>query len=151
MALVIGYGNPLRADDGVGWQVAQRLAGDVSTDVEVISTHQLTPELAKPIGRARLVVFVDARAGGEPGSIDCRLAGPAGGGTVMFSHDLDPPALLELARLVYGACPTAVVVSIAGADFGYGVGLSLAVQAAIPEAVRRVCALLVEEKASCMS
>ena len=27
-SLVIGYGNPLRSDDGVGWHVAERLADD---------------------------------------------------------------------------------------------------------------------------
>src|SRR2546421_12899232 len=85
--LVIGYGNPLRTDDGVGWQVAQQLATDLADDVDVIGTHQLTPELAEPISRAGLVVFVDAGVGGEPGHVGCRLIAPAGDGTMAFSHD----------------------------------------------------------------
>jgi len=141
---VIGYGNPLRADDGAGWHVAQQLATDLPNDVDVISTHQLTPELAEPISRAGLVVFVDADVGGEPGHVDCRLVTPAGDGTVTFSHDIDPPALLELTCLMYGSCPAGVVISIAGRDFGYGIGLSPAVQAAIPVAVRRVQVLLAD-------
>ena len=45
--LIIGYGNPLRADDGVGWQAARRLA-ELRQDefVETLALHQLTPELA---------------------------------------------------------------------------------------------------------
>src|SRR5580704_15594719 len=48
--LVIGYGNPLRSDDALGWHasrlLAQALAGQ---EVDVITCHQLTPELAEPL------------------------------------------------------------------------------------------------------
>ena len=50
-ALIIGYGNPLRSDDGFGWHagrlLAQALAGQ---EAEVITCHQLTPELADGFG-----------------------------------------------------------------------------------------------------
>jgi hydrogenase maturation protease len=144
MALVIGYGNPLRADDSVGWQVAQRIVASVADDAEVMSTHQLTPELAEPISQARLVVFVDARVDGEPGTIDCQIVAPAAGESATFSHDLAPAALLALAHLIYGASPPASIVSIAGADFGYGRRLSPTVRAAIPKAVHLVRALLLD-------
>ena len=59
--LVIGYGNALRTDDGIGWHVAERLADDARLDgVMVIQRHQLTPELALDISRADLVVLIDA-------------------------------------------------------------------------------------------
>ena len=72
-ALIIGYGNPLRSDDGFGWHasrlLAQALAGqDVGaplvgalewagtrpapTTVEIITCHQLTPELAEPLSQS---------------------------------------------------------------------------------------------------
>jgi hydrogenase maturation protease len=141
--LVIGYGNPLRADDGLGWIVAQQLRRDltyhrVPADVVVLAEHQLTPELAEPIGRARLVVFVDARQGNRPGHIACRAVVPAGDGPRAFSHEVDPPSLVALARLLYGACPTAVMVSVDGDDFGYGLALSPVVQAAVRPVVERV-------------
>ena len=143
MRLVIGYGNPLRADDGLGWIVAQQLRRDlteqrVPADVVVLAEHQLTPELAEPIRRARLVVFVDARQGNRPGLIDCRAVVPAGDGALAFSHEVDPPSLVALARLLYGARPTAVVVSVDGDDFGYGMSLSPVVQATVPQVVERV-------------
>jgi hydrogenase maturation protease len=44
--LLIGYGNPLRGDDGLGWQVADQVARDADKSIKVVATHQLTPELA---------------------------------------------------------------------------------------------------------
>lgn len=145
--LVIGYGTPLRADDGLGWIVAQRLreslnGDDPFGDVVVLAEHQLTPELAEPISRAQLVIFIDAREGDYPGRIECRVVTPSGDGAPAFSHEVDPPSLVQMARLLYGASPTALVVSVDGAAFGYGTALSPAVQAAIPRVIRRIRELL---------
>jgi hydrogenase maturation protease len=66
--LIIGYGNPLRGDDGLGVEVACCLKEIIRDEsVEVLSQHQLMPELADPVSRASLVVFVDARVGDTPG------------------------------------------------------------------------------------
>jgi len=139
LPLVIGYGNPLRADDGVGWHVAQQLAAVLSPDAAtVITTHQLTPELAGPISRAGLVIFVDASAEGEPGHVASAAVPPQEGTSLTFSHDVEPQTLLGLAGALYGAYPPAVVVSVAGRDFGYGNELSPVVQAAIPRALAAV-------------
>jgi hydrogenase maturation protease len=147
--LVIGYGNPLRADDGLGRVVARRLRCDLDgdaqfADVVVLAEHQLTPELAEPISRARLVIFVDAREGGHPGHVDWHEVAPAGDGSLAFSHDVDPPSLIQMARVLYGTCPTAMVVSVVGERFGYGTALSPVVQAAVPGVVRRVRDLLAD-------
>jgi hydrogenase maturation protease len=151
--LVIGYGNTLRADDGLGWVVAQRLRRDLAGDrclgdVVVLSEHQLTPELAEPISRASLVIFVDAREGGEPGHIDATVIASQGRRPLAFSHDVDPPSLAQMARLLYGHCPTAVVISVDGADFGYGAALSPAVEAAVPEVIRIIRAVLADDTAA---
>ena len=148
--LVVGYGNPLRADDGLGWVVAQRLSASLDGDglfgdVVVLAEHQLTPELAEPISRARLVLFVDAREGDQPGRVGCQVLAPTGDGSLAFSHDVDPSSLIQMARLLYGARPTAVVVSVDGDQFGYGTALSTVVQAAIPGVIQRIRELLVDE------
>ena len=148
-SLVVGYGNLLRADDGLGWIVAQQLsASPLPGNARVIAAHQLTPELAEPIGDARLVVFVDARAGDHPGRVDCRVIAPASAGALALSHDVDPPSLLEMARLLYGGRPAAVAISVDGADFGYGTVPSAVVQAAIPEVVRQVRTILADGPAA---
>jgi Ni,Fe-hydrogenase maturation factor len=48
--LVIGYGNPLRGDDRVGWVVAERLREVAG--VTAVTTHQLLPEHADLIQQA---------------------------------------------------------------------------------------------------
>ncbi|MCC7103627.1 MAG: hydrogenase maturation protease [Chloroflexi bacterium] len=146
-ALVIGYGNPLRRDDGLGQRIVERLASQPDPDVETIASHQLTPELAEPIGRAALVIFVDANQGPKPGRIEVRPIAPssAPGDSLSFSHHVDPAVLLVWAQLLYGACPPAWVVSVEGADFGYGTGLSPAVEAAVPGVIERICTIVTRE------
>jgi hydrogenase maturation protease len=141
--LVIGYGNPLREDDGAGRLVAERLdAEGAGVGVTVVAAHQLTPEMAEPIARAKIVVFVDARLGDGPGTVASEAVGPEESAATALSHDVDPPALLALARALYGACPPAAVVSVGAARIGYGIELSEEVRAAIPIAMDRVRAIL---------
>jgi hydrogenase maturation protease len=74
--LVVGYGNTLRRDDGVGVRAAELMAEDPRfAGIEVLTAYQLTPELALDIAAASLVVFVDADVRGLPGSIEVRELG----------------------------------------------------------------------------
>jgi hydrogenase maturation protease len=120
-ALVIGYGNTLRGDDGIGPAVAEAVAVLGLPGVRVIVAHQLTPELAADLADARLAVFIDAAAGGEPVTA-VRIAASAAGG--VMSHAADPRGLLALCEAVYGRFPEAWLVAAGGSDFGYRDGLS---------------------------
>ena len=67
--LVIGYGNALRADDGVGWHAAGLLADDPRlVGATVMALHQLAPELALDLSAATLAVLVDASTATLPGT-----------------------------------------------------------------------------------
>ena len=67
--LIIGIGNPLRGDDGLGWDVAGELSSELRRDdVQVLATHQLTPELSDLVSRAELVLFIDATRSEDPGN-----------------------------------------------------------------------------------
>ncbi len=111
--LVIGYGNPLRADDGLGWHAASALARDPRLAAAVVlQRHQLTPELALDVAAASFVIFIDARVptAGEPGriQIDAVAAAPAPG---TWTHHMTPEALLHLTRRLTGLVPPAVLVT----------------------------------------
>ena len=68
--LVLACGNTLRGDDGVGWAIAALLEDDPALeDVEVVASHQLTPEMAEPISRTETVVFVDCSAVAGAGEV----------------------------------------------------------------------------------
>jgi hydrogenase maturation protease len=140
--LVIGYGNPLRQDDGVGWHVAEQLDASPGADLEIRTSHQLTPEMAEPVSRSELVVFVDARETGIPGATSCtRVAQQAAPGAVS-THSTSPEELLALAHDLFGAAPDAWVVSVAGAAFDHGTTLSPAVRASVEPAARLVRGLV---------
>jgi hydrogenase maturation protease len=58
--LVIGYGNTLRGDDGVGPRVAEAVRALRLPGVSTLVCQMLTPEHAAPISLAQTVIFVDA-------------------------------------------------------------------------------------------
>lgn len=68
-AIIVGFGNTLRGDDGLGQAVAAVLAAAPPEGADVLACHQLTPELAEQLAAAALAVFVDAAAGAPAGSI----------------------------------------------------------------------------------
>ncbi|MGB9234584.1 MAG: hydrogenase maturation protease [Terriglobales bacterium] len=136
--LIVGFGNPLRSDDGVGWHVAQRLSGELArADVLVLARQQLTPEIADFASRVEKVVFVDAAHSGEPGSLLCRRVVPAALPS-QYSHELSPATLLTLAERLYGGCPPAYMFTIAGETFATGDAMSPTVCSAIPTLLARI-------------
>jgi hydrogenase maturation protease len=141
--LVIGYGNSLRSDDGIGWHAAARLAGDTRLGgAVVLQRHQLTPELALDVSGASLVIFVDAVDGDEAGSITVRrLDQPAATGSA-WSHHLEPASLLALARDLYGTSPEAFGVSVGTATLDVGDRLSPPLERALAGVVDAVAGIV---------
>ncbi|MCS6910758.1 MAG: hydrogenase maturation protease, partial [Anaerolineales bacterium] len=135
--LIIGYGNPLRGDDGLGWRAAERLAAEWP-EVETLTCQQLTPELAEPISRAARVVFLDAAAHGPPGTIHEQTLRPDTSAPASFTHHITPGMLLALSEKLFGHVPQAVLFSVAGESFEFGQALSPPVEAALPEVIRRI-------------
>lgn len=143
MVLVIGYGNPLRQDDGVAWHVAQKVealhAG--ASDHYIVACHQLTPELAELLSTAAQAIFIDASVEGTPGTVDQRTVTPSAGAPEFGIHQFGPSELLATAQALYGASPVAQLVTVSGQDFGYGEELSAPVQNALDAAVALVVQL----------
>ena len=142
--LIVAYGNPLRCDDGLAGRAAAALEDKFSSsDLEIVRTHQLAPELAETVSRCEAVIFVDAAAAGSapPGEIrSTQIRLPAA--TPRFTHQLSPGAIVALARQLFGATPSAFSVSLTGDCFDHGESLSPAVEAALPALVARIEALI---------
>ena len=92
-ALVIGYGNDLRSDDGAGRWVAQQIDDRGLDGIEVRSVAQLTPELALEIAGRSVVVFVDASVDVRELTID-EVEASSEASTVMTHHG-NPADLLS--------------------------------------------------------
>ncbi len=82
MFLVIGYGNELRRDDGIGPRVARAVADWDIPGVRALAVHQLTPELAVDIAQAKEVVFVDVAANSGTSNVSIQPV------RVVFSNSL---------------------------------------------------------------
>jgi len=138
-ALIIGYGNPLRSDDALGWHASRLLAEALTgKEVEVITCHQLTPELAEPLSQCRRAVFIDADAEGKPGEIHRRTVRPEALKSSSFTHTCTPPGLLASARQLYGRRPQAIIITVTAQSFEFGDTLSPVVSAALPKVVEQV-------------
>ncbi len=153
--LVVGYGNALRSDDGVGWHAARLLAADPRlrsdpglANVEVRAEHQLAPELALDFSRVGLVVLIDADAdlAAASGSISVRelAVEPLGGST---SHHVEPGMLLALARELYGRVPRAVVIRVGVETMDVGDTLSPPVAASLRAIVDAALDIIRAERA----
>jgi hydrogenase maturation protease len=122
-AVVIGYGNTLRGDDGAGPEVVEAVAALELTGVQALAVPQLTPELAAVLAEAHLAVFVDACNMPESRSVQV-LPLRAAPRPESLGHTSDPGALLALTEAVFGACPPAWVVRVPAVSFQLGIGLS---------------------------
>jgi len=148
--LLIGWGNGLRQDDGVGGAIAAAAGRWELPSLEVIERTQLTPELAPQLAAARRVLFVDAAPQAAAGPGGWRLepllptaeAADAAALAGMFSHHASADQLLGLAESLYGRRPPAWQLLVEAHGFGFSTQLSPATEAVLGEvlaAVRRWC------------
>jgi hydrogenase maturation protease len=148
-ALVIGFGNEWRGDDGVGPEVARRIEASQLPGVRVLVVQQLVPELAEALSVVERAFFVDACVGPQPSAIaveplmeDCAIS--------LATHISSPHALLTLSRISYGRSPRAWLVTIEGTRFEPGESLSRIAKCRVRQAVERIAAVLrMSETQSC--
>lgn len=141
-ALVIGYGNDLRTDDGAGRWVATQVEALELPGVEVRSLSQLTPELSLEVAGRGVVIFVDASVDASEVTVQPVAAEPSGPKTM--THHGDPATLLSLVPTVGELPAQAYVVSVPATNLEMGLELTAATQAAASEAVARIVELLAE-------
>jgi hydrogenase maturation protease len=134
--LIIGYGNTLRGDDGVGPRVAEAVGGLNLPGVRTLMCPLLTPELADPISRVERVIFVDAAVDAPP-EMRWRKLQPKESSQLM-AHAADPRTMLALARDVFGNAPEAWWLTIPAVDLGFCEQFSPAVRRDFAAAVKKI-------------
>jgi len=142
-SLIIGIGNPLRSDDGLGWAVTELLSLDCNKTCDIHNVYQLTPELAQWMAVVNLVIMIDANHEGEPGELRIRTLSLSTQPSAVGTHYTTPEELAALTAIVYGQCPPVVVVTMTGANFSIGEQFSSIIARRIPhicDAVRQLCA-----------
>ncbi len=141
--VIVGFGNSLRTDDGLGWHAAQRLAADPRfAGITVLQRHQLVPELSFEISGAALVVFIDATTSLPPGQVGVEQVQPLGRTSDTWSHHVSPSTLVSLSHQLYGRAAEVSVVSCGVQSVEFGDRLSPAVEAAMPNVIAAVAELV---------
>jgi hydrogenase maturation protease len=137
--LVIGLGNPLMGDEGIGWHVAERLSGDprLPAGAEVIWGGTDLLRHADRMEQSRRVIVVDAlRDDAEPGSVRS-LEAPAGlDNRQDNAHCLSAVQAIQLLRMTVAVPITLLGISIPRANVQ--TGLSPELYARLPAILDRV-------------
>jgi len=134
--LVIGYGNTLRGDDGVGPRVVEAIEKLNLPGVRTLICQQLSPEYADLVSRAHTVVFVDA-AVDTPKEVQLRKIEPSESAQLM-AHAADPRTMLALARDVFGHAPKAWWLTIPAVKLDFSETLTPEAQRGFAEAVEKI-------------
>ena len=144
--LIIGYGNPLRSDDGFGWRAAQKLATLLpESSFEVLVRQQLTPDLAESASHFQLVIFVDAAVDLTPGELRTekitRLSDNEQSDAHSLSHSVTPSTLLSWTGELYGKFPDGYCISVGGENFAEGESMSAKMTAAFAPVLEQIKSL----------
>lgn len=141
--LVLGVGNILFTDEGIGVRCVETLQRDYafSDNVTLLDGGTLGVKLMGPLMEADVAIVCDAVLGdGPPGSV-YRLLGEDLRKSLAFRdsmHQTDLVDTLTMCELA-GKRPAAVVIGMEPADYqSMGVELSAVAQAAMPAMVRAV-------------
>ena len=148
--LVAGVGNIFLGDDGFGPEVVSHLAGEAQplpiqaqlVDYGIRGMH-LAYDLLEGYNA---LVLIDARPGpGEPGELVVLEIGPGDVPAGEFdAHGMDPVAVLAALPDLGGQLPPTYLVGCRPAELAEGIGLTPAVQNAVPAAAAAVRRLVRE-------
>lgn len=119
--LMVGFGNPMRSDDGIGPYVVDRISTLEIPDVDVRICHQLGVELIDDVRSYDRIIFVDAGGGPKPYRFRrVRADAPS----AASSHYLSPETLYRLAQKLVAPVPPFYLCTVGVADFAFGEGFS---------------------------
>jgi len=139
--LVLGVGNVLMGDEGVGVHVVRRLSEIALPDgVECLDGGTGSFLLLDPMQRARRVILVDATLDGQPAGTVTRLTPrfSADYPTTLTAHDIGLKDLLDAAYLTGRPLDVTLFAISIDPPAGLGMELSPGIAERVPEIARLV-------------
>ena len=123
--LIIGYGNTLRGDDGVGYKIAEVIEQWNFDNTTSFAVHQLTPDLAEKISQVDTVIFIDAVPITDINTAKLEIK------TISLNHKIhnlghhnNPQQLLSLTQAIYKKIPLSYWILVPAIDFNFHESLS---------------------------
>jgi len=147
--LLIGCGNTLRRDDGLGPYIVENMRGEVEQygmDIQFLAMPQLDIILASQMSKVELVIFVDARVDDSEELVKSESIKPVPGLLVPFhtSHTLTMSMLLRIVQDWYGATPLCHAVMPKGYEFDLSETISDKAQLVVEKTKDRIKEILVQ-------
>lgn len=142
--LILGLGNTIMTDDGIGPKVIDRLRldGELPAAITLLDGGTLGLDLLPHLEGVERLIIVDAVETGAPPGTLVRLAGedvPVALETKLSPHQMGLKDLLAVARLMDCLPPEVVLVGVQPGCLELGTELTPAVAAQLPELARMVC------------
>ncbi len=137
---VIGLGNGLRRDDGVGPVVAAAVDACAIPGVRVVPDAVDPTRLLDAWADVRLAIVIDAATASAPmpGRLHRVPKDQLSGAPTVSSHGMDLPTVVALGEALARLPDELVLFAVEAADTGYGEGLTPDVAAAVPRVVAAV-------------
>lgn len=139
--LILGLGNLLMSDDGIGLRVTEGLKQKKwPPGVVILEVGTSVIQYLKEISRTRKLIAVDAvRAGGKPGSIYRLTLDELADAPGQFeSHSFSLLQVIQLARYITGMPADIVIYGMEPGQLGPGTQISPVVQSALPKLIDQV-------------
>jgi hydrogenase maturation protease len=147
--LVLGIGNPIRADDGVGIRITEALRQEtVRNTIDIKDGISGLDILSAITGYDRIIVVDALQSGGEPGTIYRLSLEDLGSQKTLHTfstHDMDFLATIELGKSIFaGRMPKEIIIIAveAGDITTLSEKCTPGVEKAIPKAVNIIKGLL---------
>ena len=138
--MIVGIGNTIRSDDGVGAYVVSEIGKQHIPGVEIRLAQQLNLEFLEEAIEFEKILLVDA-AFSDEGLVFRKILSD-GDQPVISSHHLSPELFLYLAKRIYHKDLDLYLCSIGGKSFGLGEQFSDFVTLLAKKAVSEICAFL---------
>jgi hydrogenase maturation protease len=135
--LVLGLGNLLLSDDGLGLRLLKDLSSQGAA-AEYLDGGTQGLALLSYLADRRALIILDAVAlGAPPGTVHVLQGDGISAHHAVTAHGSNALELLAAARLLGDLPPSVTIIGVEPACIRTGIGLSPAVEAAIPEALSR--------------
>lgn len=138
---MIGLGNELMADDGVGIHAIRRLRDVLPAETPCVEIGTATLRAEALCEQVDIVIAIDAvHADGRPGSVYVLDIDDVAMPEVDSLHSLSLAGLMHF--IPQDRRPRVLVVGVEPACLVYGLALSEPVEAALPHVIRVVCEIV---------
>ena len=140
---IVGVGNSLRSDDGIGHYVCRCIEIMNLPDVETLIVHQLEVEMIEKFLMYELIIIADGSVKQndvEIFRVDEQVA------ATTSSHHVSAAALQHLAALLYDRKLPLYVCAVKGETFDFGEKISVAGKKRADQAANKILALVNEKQ-----